>query len=121
MSEITALLEQLASEIGVGVDYLWPLLVKQTVVLWWSRLACGVGAALLTVGVGWVFFRLQTAMIEADYDEEDRIIPFLVVDGMVGLASFTAAAACFFHCATSLDWLFVPEAATIQRVLGMLQ
>jgi len=111
MEQITDLLRELAAQLGVGAEYLWPLLVKQTIVKWWSMIIMAgilIVSGLLTIGL---------AFLGADklgWEDGGAFI------GVVGFLATGAGIVTLAVAVTCLDYLLVPEAATIQRLLEMM-
>jgi hypothetical protein len=117
MEHIAQLLERLAAELGTSAEYLWPLLVKQTVFIWWSYAATAVLLGLVAVGLT----KLLVYMIRTlDACDDDALIGLMVVIAFALLGDVIGFFTVAIKCTTSLDWLFVPEAATIQRLLEMI-
>ena len=108
MEEITVLLRDLAAQLGVTVEYLWPFLVKQTVVSWYSLMLGGVFSLIFGV------VSLKIAIpLSKDYETEDWGIVLGIVGG-VALVTWFILVICTL---CSLDCLLVPEAVTFKNLL----
>ena len=114
MDQITDLLRELAAQLGVGAEYLWPLLVKQTVVRWWSLLGVAVFLWILSL------FPLKVGLNESKKKYEDKSDDFMTAMYMVFAVVVVIAIAVSIVTIGTLDRLIVPEAATIERLLSMV-
>ena len=113
MNEIAPLLEQLAAQLGTTVDYLWPLLVKQTQIDW---VACMVVLLISDVVLLIIAKKLYDWKPDRSNDEEITRGVALCVTGSV--FGFTAIGTmCQLGCISSL---IIPEAETIRRLLESL-
>ena len=111
MEEITVLLRDLAAQLGVTVEYLWPFLVKQTVISWYSWMLGGV-FALLT---GVVSFKIAIPLTK-DYETEGWGIALGIAGGFALVTGFILVTCTL----CSLDCLFAPEAVTFKNLLGSI-
>ena len=108
MEETTVLLRDLAAQLGVTVEYLWPFLVKQTVISWYSWLLGGVFSLIFGV------VSLKIAIpLSKDHETEGWGLALGIAGGFALVTGFVLVV--IVLC--SLDCLFVPEAVTFKTLL----
>ena len=115
MEQIATLLEQLAAQLGVGVEYLWPLLVKQTVSRWVGYL---IGSSI-GIAISYYAFKWGLGTLDDERFKYSDGIPAGLICICSGI-SMTIFLVMFIRCFMYIDWLFCPEAATVTRLLEMI-
>ena len=112
MDKIGELLEQLATQLGVTADYLWPLLVKQTVCDWWGGF---IVSTILLCTLLPVSIKCWKLAAEGRRGEEAFAIfgVFTAIGVGVSLVFFLDHICNISHAIT-------PEAATVERLLELL-
>ena len=114
MGQVMQALETLAEKLGVSVEYLWPLLVHKTVMDWWALL----GVGLFSCGVG-VVLSLWARKLWAALDDPIRDgKPTLVT--AVAVFSLISGAIMLVVSVMTVSNVLVPEAATVERLIGSL-
>ena len=109
MEEITVLLRDLAAQLGVTVEYLWPFFVKQTVVSWYSWMLGDVFSLIFGV----VSFKIAIPLSK-DYETEGWGIALGIAGGFALITGFILVVSTL----CSLDCLLAPEAVTFKNLLG---
>jgi hypothetical protein len=111
MGEITLMLRDLAAQLGVTVDYLWPLLVKRVVVWWYSQVA----AVGLLGFSSLIFGMIGNYGDEHDWDDDGVGAVYLI-----SIILLVASVIFGLVVIANLDYLITPEAVAIDRILGQL-
>ena len=125
MEKLADLLEKLATQLGVTAEYLWPLLVKQTQVRWLAGMTTAVLILAVSLPSLRHWWRRYDWAVEAaagrPYLERetagDRFIPWLAVSAIVSMIALVI----FLSHLTSIEALFAPEAATVERLLKLVR
>ena len=112
MSEIAELLEKLAQQLGVTVEYLWPLLVKQTVYDWWGGFIAAFIAAVICVIV---FKKLWSKVSESRHEEAAMAYGSMGI--LAGVFAIISSISVICHI-ENISCVLVPEAATIERLIS---
>jgi len=114
MNEIADVLQDLADQLGTSVEYLWPLMVKQTQIDY-------VGFVLFCIVMSAIALYIDRKIPRPDgWFEECDVNP-------AHLAGFIARVASILFPVVALALLaqvstfLVPEAATIERLLDMVK
>lgn len=112
MEKLAEVLQALATQLGVTVEYLWPLLVEKTAVDWVAKtvavvLLC-VPFLALSVAKGKKFWKWCE---DEDFPAGALIWGFLVLLAVVAL----------FGRIVTVGIFLCPEAATVERLLAMVK
>jgi hypothetical protein len=111
MSEITLMLRDLAAQLGVTVDYLWPLLVKRVLVWWYSQV---IAVGLLSLS-SITFWMIGMYGDRKDWDSDGVGLIYAVSIILLGLAVIMGLVTI-----GNLDYLLTPEAVAIDRIIGQI-
>lgn len=107
MEQAAELLRELAAELGVAVEYLWPLLVKQQ--MFWAVEGMVLGTVMLIVGSVGVKYFLAKHKASEHFDKTGEEVGG-TLSGLLAIVGFAMLIAW-------ADNLFIPEVYAIQSLL----
>jgi len=114
MDEIADVLRGLADQLGTSVEYLWPLLVKQTQIDYVGMLLFLVVVTLVAAYID------KKSRRPDDWFEEYEINPSYYIGFIARILSIFLFVRALLHVA-HISQFIVPEAATIERLLDMIK
>lgn len=126
MDQITQLLQQLATQLGVSVEYLWPYLVRYTFVNSVSSVVVNLIGAVIYGLFVYLSIKVLRAGWGKDMSSKDHDSPsgefFMVVGGLVGMFLFGfLGGLCLEHASQYVAGVFVPEAQAVFDILAKLK
>jgi len=118
--QIAELLRDMAQQLGTSVEYLWPLLVKKTIVDWCAQAGLVTLGTVVWVAVTVMMYRPVKRWHKSVSCQEDFWFPFSLLSLFLWVLPTLSIVAVFCEIWGSMSSLLVPEAATIERLIALL-
>lgn len=111
--ELTKLLEQLALKLGVTVEYLWAVMVKQAMI----NSIIDIAMSILLILTNVAFFKLYKKQSKDDYGD----IKYIEAYAIGGLLLIVLDAVMFFSIGSILTGFLNPEYWALNQILEKLK
>jgi hypothetical protein len=112
MKELVPLLEKLAEKLGVTVQYIFSVFVRQA---FWNGIGDLIQYALLAIGI-WVWWRYREKFWPKNWDE-GKHVPWGICGAILGIILIIA----FFCFPTTIKEFVNPECWALEKIFDSLR